>query len=167
MSPDHNAAPTDFDVIKSRWRVAHSRLNARLAGCMDWTTLASTSTTRKVLEGDGNVEDNVLDFPEGPVRALALGSFDPELRRWAVGWHDGRSPHQLDVPVIAGFSENRVQSTVSRHREDRVEPTVARKTSAFLRDERAKTEDVPWLVFRAPHQDTLLCNADARSSDVL
>lgn len=111
MSPDHNAAPTDFDAIKSRWRVAHCRLNARLAGCTDWTTLASTSTTRKVLEGDGNVEDNVLDFPEGPVRALALGSFNPESRRWAIWWVDGRSPHQLDMSLIDGFSESRGQRT--------------------------------------------------------
>jgi len=105
MSPDPNAAPTDFDFIIGRWRFAHRRLNARLAGCTEWTTFTGTSTTRKVLEGYGNVEDNVLDFPDGPVRVLALRSFDPESRRWAIWWLDGRSPHQLDVPVIGGFTD--------------------------------------------------------------
>ncbi|MFO0040624.1 MAG: DUF1579 domain-containing protein, partial [Pseudomonadota bacterium] len=49
-------------------------------------------------------EDNVLDLPDGPVHALALRSFDLASRRWAIWWLDGRSPHQLDVPVIGGFS---------------------------------------------------------------
>lgn len=98
------AAPTDFDFMIGSWRVAHRRLNHRLVGCDDWTEFAGTSTTRRILRGFGNVEDNVLEFPDGAVHAVALRSFDPRTRSWAIWWLDGRSPHQLDVPVIGAFS---------------------------------------------------------------
>lgn len=97
--------PTDFDFMIGRWRVTHRRLDERLVGCDDWTTFSGTSTTRKVLDGYGNVEDNLLEFPEGTVRALALRSFDPVTGTWAIWWLDGRVPHRLDVPVVGGFAE--------------------------------------------------------------
>ncbi len=102
-SPDPIPAPTDFDFIIGDWRVRHRRLNERLAGCTDWTEFDGTSSTRKILGGFGNVEDNVLGFPEGDVRAAAFRSFDVETRTWAIWWLDGRSPHALDTPVVGGF----------------------------------------------------------------
>ena len=56
-----------------------------------------------VLGGNGNVEDNVLHIPSGTYRALALRSFDPVTRMWAIWWLDGRAPHSLDVPVVGNF----------------------------------------------------------------
>lgn len=95
---------SDFDFIIGDWEVKHRRLNARLVGCADWTEFVGTSSTRKILQGFGNVEDNVLCFPEGPIRAAAFRSFDGVSKRWAIWWLDGRAPHHLDVPVIGGFS---------------------------------------------------------------
>ena len=86
------------------WRVRHRRLNSRLTGCTDWTEFPGTSSTRKILGGFGNVEDNVLCLPEGDVSAAAFRSFNPQTQSWAIWWLDGRSPHNLDVPVIGGFS---------------------------------------------------------------
>lgn len=97
------AAPTDFDFIIGDWQVRHRRLNSRLTGCTDWTEFAGTSSTRKILGGFGNVEDNVLCFPEAEVRAAAFRSFDPAAKTWAIWWLDGRAPHTLDVPVVGGF----------------------------------------------------------------
>jgi hypothetical protein len=57
-----------------------------------------------VLQGFGNLEDNVLHFPEGSVRALALRSFDTSTQTWAIWWLDDRSPHRLDVPVKGNFN---------------------------------------------------------------
>ena len=142
MSPDHNAAPTDFDAISGRWRVAHRRPNARLASCTEWTTFSGMSTTRTVLEGYGNVEDSVLGFPDGPVRAIALRSFDPESRRRANGWLDGRSPHQLDAHGIASSSRNRGQSAVLRHRKDLGQPTAARQPGTLSQGAGAKPRNV-------------------------
>lgn len=95
--------PGDFDFIIGDWRVRHRRLNSRLTGCNDWTEFSGTSSTRKILGGFGNVEDNVLFFPDGEVRAAAFRSFDARSRQWAIWWLDGRSPHNLDVPVVGGF----------------------------------------------------------------
>lgn len=96
--------PTDFDFIIGDWRVRHRRLNERMSGCVEWTEFSGTSSTRKILGGFGNVEDNVLEFPDGSVRAAAFRSYDPVSKQWAIWWLDGRAPHALDVPVVGGFS---------------------------------------------------------------
>lgn len=95
--------PPDFDFIIGDWHVSHRRLNARLQGCKDWTEFEGTSTTRRILGGFGNVEDNVLYFPAGDVRAAAFRSYDPATRTWAIWWLDGRVPNALDTPVIGSF----------------------------------------------------------------
>ena len=87
------------------WTVRHRRLNERLVGCTEWTEFSGTSSTRKILQGFGNVEDNVLHFPEGTVRAAAFRSFDPATEQWSIWWLDGRNPHALDVPVIGRFTD--------------------------------------------------------------
>lgn len=69
-------APADFDFIIGDRQVHHRRLNERLAGCKDWAASQGTSSTRKILGGYGNVEDNVLSLPEGDVRAVAFRTFD-------------------------------------------------------------------------------------------
>lgn len=84
MASDIDMAPSDFDFILGHWTVAHRRLNSRLTGCVEWTEFTGTSSTRKILSGFGNVEDNILDFPEGSVHAAALRSFDPNSRTWAI-----------------------------------------------------------------------------------
>jgi hypothetical protein len=98
------SAPTDFDFIIGDWTVQHRRLKERLAGCDEWVEFAGTSSTRKILGGFGNIEDNVLCLPEGDYRAVALRSFDANTRQWAIWWLDGRNPHGLDVPVVGGFA---------------------------------------------------------------
>lgn len=103
-SSNSNTAPADFDFIIGDWSVRHRRLNSRLTGCTDWTEFSGLSSTRKILGGFGNVEDNVLSFPDAEVRAAAFRSFDPQTRTWAIWWLDGRAPHSLDAPVVGGFS---------------------------------------------------------------
>ena len=105
MQRPDDSAPTDFDFMIGSWTVVHHRLNSRLVGCTELTEFTGTSTTRKILRGFGNVEDNVLHFPEGSVHAAAVRSFDPDTQTWAIWWLDGRSPHHLDVPVVGQFQE--------------------------------------------------------------
>jgi hypothetical protein len=104
-NPAPPIAPTDFDFILGDWDVRHRRLDSRLTGCTEWTEFAGTSSTRKILGGFGNVEDNVLHFPDGDVRAAAFRSFDPAAGTWAIWWLDHRAPHHLDVPVVGGFDD--------------------------------------------------------------
>ena len=96
--------PSDFDFMIGDWRVHHRRLNARLTQCTDWTEFTGTSSTRKILGGFGNVEDNTLMFPEGAVKAAAFRSFNADTQEWAIWWLDGRAPHQLDAPVVGKFA---------------------------------------------------------------
>lgn len=98
-------APQDFDFILGDWRVQHRRLNARLVGCAEWTSFTGLSSTRQTLGGFGNVEDNLLHFPDGDVRAIAMRSYDPATGSWSIWWLDARHPHRLDVPVVGRFAE--------------------------------------------------------------
>ncbi len=97
------SAPHDFDFAVGDWTVQHRRLKDRLLACTEWVEFSGQMSTRQVLGGYGNVEDNVLDLPEGSYRALALRSFNAQTRQWSIWWLDGRFPGQLDVPVVGGF----------------------------------------------------------------
>ncbi|HYF65557.1 MAG TPA: hypothetical protein VD886_22205 [Herpetosiphonaceae bacterium] len=99
------AAPADFDFALGDWHVRHRRLKERLAGCDEWVEFAGSMSTAAVLGGYGNVEDNVLDLPDGQYRAVALRSFDRASGQWSIWWLDGRFPGQLDVPVVGSFAQ--------------------------------------------------------------
>jgi hypothetical protein len=98
-------APTDFDFEIGDWTVRHRRLRERLVGCDDWVEFRGESSTRKVLGGFGNVEDNLIHLPDGPYRAIAVRSFHPESGAWSIWWLDGRFPDRMDVPVVGRFDD--------------------------------------------------------------
>lgn len=62
------------------------------------------SSTVKTLGGFGNLEDNILDFPDGRFRALAMRSYCADTGAWSIWWLDGRNPTALDVPVVGRFA---------------------------------------------------------------
>jgi hypothetical protein len=93
----------DFDFEFGQWTVHHRRLKERLTGCTEWEEFSGTTDARPVLNGNGNVEDNVLHFPAGTYRAIAIRSFDPSAGTWAIWWLSALNPHQMDVPVIGRF----------------------------------------------------------------
>jgi hypothetical protein len=97
--------PDDFDFAIGCWNVTHRRLKERLANCREWIEFTGTSETRKVLGGHGNVEDNFLEFPDGAYRAVALRSFNPSKKEWAIWWLDARDPGSMDAPVIGSFRD--------------------------------------------------------------
>ncbi|MBA3468909.1 MAG: DUF1579 domain-containing protein [Herpetosiphonaceae bacterium] len=99
------AAPANFDFALGTWHVRHRRLKERLAGCAEWVEFSGHMSTYTVLGGYGNVEDNLLDLPDGPYRAVALRSFDPHSGQWSIWWLDGRFPGRLDVPVVGHFDQ--------------------------------------------------------------
>jgi hypothetical protein len=93
----------DFDFQIGSWVVKHRRLKERLSNCTDWEEFAGTSQMRPILGGNGNVEDNVIEFPSGAYKAIALRSFNPASKSWAIWWLSSAAPHTLDVPVIGRF----------------------------------------------------------------
>ena len=98
-------APADFDFVIGDWDVKHRRLKERLAACEDWVEFDGRMSTHKILGGFGNLEDNVLCFPEGEFRAVALRSYDASSKTWSIWWLDGRFPGRLDVPVVGAFKD--------------------------------------------------------------
>lgn len=101
IAPD---APRDFDFVIGDWTVKHRRLKERLQGCNEWLEFDGESSTRRTLGGFGNLEDNLLHFPEGSFRAVALRSYNQQTKKWSIWWLDGRFPDALDVPVVGEFN---------------------------------------------------------------
>jgi hypothetical protein len=95
----------DFDFYIGTWHVHHRRLKERLVGSDEWQEFDGTSTAWTLLGGAGNVDDNVLELPDGPYRAVSLRSFDPWSETWSIWWLDGRNPGTLDPPVVGRFRD--------------------------------------------------------------
>jgi len=96
---------TEFDFLIGDWNVHHRYLVKRLTGSTDWQEFGGSAVARPLLGGLGNVDDNVIDFPNAPYKAISVRSFDPATQTWAIWWLDGRTPHDLDVPVIGQFED--------------------------------------------------------------
>ncbi len=103
MNPDYESKASDFDFLIGRWQVHHRRLKERLAGDTRWDEFSGSSQLRTLMDGRVNVDDNVIDLPGGPYRAVTLRSFDSESKQWAIWWLDGRHPHQIEAPMVGGF----------------------------------------------------------------
>jgi hypothetical protein len=62
----------DFDFFVGRWTVHHRRLKERLAGSTQSEEFGGTSLMQKLMDGQGNLDDNVIEVPSGPYRAVSL-----------------------------------------------------------------------------------------------
>lgn len=102
--PSADTGARDFDFFVGNWTARHRRLKARLAGSTEWEEFGGTSRMFKLMDGHGNVDDNVIDLPSGRYRAATMRAYDPTTRQWAIWWLDGRNPHQIDVPMRGSFS---------------------------------------------------------------
>ncbi|HEY1837854.1 MAG TPA: hypothetical protein VGG36_09370 [Rhizomicrobium sp.] len=95
----------DFDFFRGTWHVAHRRLKERLAGCKEWESFGGHCTAQLILGGQGNLDDNVIEFPGGAYRAITMRTYDPKTDEWAIWWLDARNPHALDVPMKGRFAD--------------------------------------------------------------
>ena len=99
------AAIHDFDFYMGTWRIDNRRLTKRLAGSDEWEEFEGTSRAWPLLDGAGNIDDNVLEMPNGTYRAISLRTYEPWSERWSIWWLDGRTPGRLDPPVVGGFKD--------------------------------------------------------------
>lgn len=102
----HNGGEKDFDFLIGNWRVHHRRLKQRLANSHDWLEFDGTCAAQKLLGGAANVDDNVLDLPDGSYRAASLRAYDPAKQQWSIWWLDSRNPGHLDPPVVGHFENS-------------------------------------------------------------
>ncbi|PKO16572.1 MAG: DUF1579 domain-containing protein [Chloroflexi bacterium HGW-Chloroflexi-10] len=93
----------DFDFLMGKWVVRHRRLKERLNGSTEWVEFDGITVADKLLDGQVNVDDNVLNFPQEIYRAISLRCYDPQKQLWSIWWLDSRTPNRLDPPVVGKF----------------------------------------------------------------
>ena len=152
---NEHPARNDFDFLVGRWKVHHRRLEERLNHCTEWKTFRGTSVMRPLMEGQGNVDDNLLELPGGPYRAASLRAFDPATGLWAIWWLDARNPHQLDPPVRGRFEGGvgtfladdtfNGRKIIVRFLWSDITPTSARWQQAFS-DDGGRTWETNWVM---------------------
>jgi hypothetical protein len=104
--PVENDGRKDFDFLIGTWKVHHRTLKKRLNGSTDWVEFEGDTVGRKILNGLGNLDENLIHTNTGPVHAITLRLFNPESKEWSIYWSTDRSGI-LDVPVIGGFQDGR------------------------------------------------------------
>ena len=98
---------SDFDFVIGQWQVEHQRLKENFTGSTQWYKFTGTSTTRKILGGHGNIEDNFLALPDGDFRAASVRTFNSTTKQWSIWWLDMRNPSKIDVPVVGEFTNGK------------------------------------------------------------
>jgi hypothetical protein len=141
----------DFDFLFGEWKVHHHVFKVATNA---WVDFEGTSSTRPIMGGAGNIEDNVLHAPSGTYRAAGLRSYDEATGQWAIWWLDGRAPYgPIDPPVKGGFEKGEGffysddtlngQPIRTRYSWIHITPTSARWEQAFSKDG-GKTWDTNW-----------------------
>jgi hypothetical protein len=105
MQPE-NDGRNDFDFLIGTWKVHHRTLKKRLNGSTEWQEFEGETVDRKILNGLGNMDENLIHAQAGSVHAMTLRLFNPESNEWSIYWSTDRTG-TLDVPVIGGFTEGR------------------------------------------------------------
>ncbi len=96
----------DFDFFFGNWTVKHRQLKQRLAGSVEWIEFGGTIAAQPIMGGAGNVDDTVIDKPDGTYRAATMRTYDAKTDAWAIWWFDGRTPHgKVDPPTIGRFED--------------------------------------------------------------
>jgi len=101
-----NDGRNDFDFLIGMWKVYHRRLVERLKGSTEWEEFEGDTIARKILNGLGNLDENIIHMKTGPVHAISLRLFNPQSKEWSIHWSTDRMG-VLDVPMIGGFKDGR------------------------------------------------------------
>jgi hypothetical protein len=135
----------DFDFLNGDWKAHHRRLKERFVGSSDWMEFDGTFSHRPLMDGWGNMGDNVFDMPGGAYRGVSLRAYDPKTAQWLVWWLDGRNPAGDMGPPTKGRFENGVGRFYSndtlRGKPIRVRVTWTRPTPTTVRWEQAFSAD--------------------------
>ena len=101
-----NHGRNDFDFLIGTWKVHHRRLRERLKGSTEWEEFGGETADRKILNGLGNMDENILHRETGSIHAISLRLFDPKSKEWSIYWSTNLTG-TLDVPMIGGFQNGR------------------------------------------------------------
>ena len=101
-----NDGRDDFDFLIGTWKVHHRTLKKRLNGSTEWNAFEGDMVSRKILNGLGVMDENLIRSQTGLVHAIALRLFNPESNEWNIYWSTDKTG-TLGVPVIGGFQDGR------------------------------------------------------------
>jgi hypothetical protein len=101
-----NDGRNDFDFLIGSWRVYHRMLMQRLKGSTDWAEFEGDTVVRKILNGLGNLDENIIHMKSGVVNAITLRLFNPQTKEWSIHWSTDRMG-TLDIPMIGSFKDGR------------------------------------------------------------
>ena len=101
-----NDGRNDFDFLIGTWKVHHRRLRERLKGSTEWEEFDGETADRKILNGLGNMDENILHRETGSIHAISLRLFHPKSKEWSIYWTTDQTG-MLDVPMIGGFQNGR------------------------------------------------------------
>lgn len=99
-----NDGRNDFDFLVGTWKVHHRMLKARLKGSTEWIEFEGETVLRKILNGIGNIDDNIIHMPSGPVHAISLRLFNPASKEWSIFWSTDKTG-TLDIPMVGKFKD--------------------------------------------------------------
>jgi hypothetical protein len=99
-----NDGRNEFDFLIGTWRVHHRMLMQRLKGSTDWAEFEGETVHRKIMNGLGNMDENIIHMKSGPVHAITLRLFNPASREWSIHWSTDRMG-VLDIPMIGSFKD--------------------------------------------------------------
>ncbi len=100
-----NDGRNDFDFLIGNWKVHHRMLAQRLKRSTEWLEFEGDTVDRKILNGIGNMDDNLIHMQTGTVHAISLRLFNPVSKEWSIYWSTDRTG-TLDVPMIGGFKDD-------------------------------------------------------------
>jgi hypothetical protein len=101
-----NDGRNDFDFLIGAWKVHHRMLTQRLKDATVWIEFEGETVLRKILNGIGNIDDNIIHMPSGPVHAISLRLFNPVSKEWSIFWSTDKTG-ELDIPMVGGFKDGR------------------------------------------------------------
>lgn len=95
----------DFDFSVGTWRTHIRRLTHPLTGSHTWTRWSGTVVTRKVWDGDGDLEELEASGP-GHFQGLTLRLYDAKARKWNLYWV-GMDDGSVGTPMVGDFAQGR------------------------------------------------------------
>lgn len=148
----HTGDKHDWDWLAGKWNVRHWRLKERLLNDNRWEEFRGTCQMWTTMEGAGNVDDNYLELPSGPYRAMGVRALDAQTGLWSIWWLDARY-NSVDPPVRGGFKDGvgtfigedklRDKPILMKFEWSKITKTTAHWEQAFSPD-KGKTWETNW-----------------------
>lgn len=94
----------DFDFEVGHWKIHLERRTHPLSGSQQWGEFDGTTTTRKVWNGRGDLEEFTVRGPTGPIEGLTLRLYNPQTRQWSLYWANSKAGALGGPPQVGQFS---------------------------------------------------------------